>query len=406
HYTQRMANRSAVKLNSSQPHFLQFNDLACETVGGKVIFATDEWFAPAENLLKRGPPEFLPSAFTEFGKWMDGWETRRKRIPGHDWCIVQLGVPGVIHGFDVDTSYFTGNYTPSVSIQAACLDELSLPSLSLEGDRTGMAASKSQFDAVSQLHSENWEELVSVTELRPGYADSCHNYFSVTFPHRVTHIRLNMYPDGGIARLRVYGIGQRDWSTVSSQEEMDLVALVNGGVCVGYSDAHFGHPRNMIGLGRADNMADGWETARRLDRPRVLQADEKGILQVPGFEWAIFRLGHLGVIKNIEIDTNHFKGNFPDSCKIEACQLTPEEEKTFISCKWINGKSPRWINLLPPQKLKPHYRHFYSRESVLQCGPVTHVRLLIAPDGGISRVRLWGNPVSKKSANLGQASKL
>ncbi|XP_017537889.1 allantoicase isoform X2 [Pygocentrus nattereri] len=361
-----MADRTAVKLNSSQPHFLQFNDLACEAVGGKVVFATDEWFAPAENLLKRGPPEFLASAFTEFGKWMDGWETRRKRIP----------------------------------------DELSLPSLSLEGDRTGMAASESQFEAVSQLHSENWEELVSVTELKPGYADSCHNYFSVTFPHRVTHIRLNMYPDGGIARLRVYGVGQRDWSTASSQEKMDLVAMVNGGVCVGYSDAHFGHPRNMIGLGRADNMADGWETARRLDRPKVLKIDEKGILQVPGFEWAVFRLGHLGVISNVEIDTNHFKGNFPDSCKIEASCLTSKEEKTFISCKWNNSKGPRWRNLLPPQKLKPHYRHFYSRDSVLQCGPVTHVRLLIAPDGGVSRLRLWGHPVVNNSANLGQVSKL
>ncbi|XP_066533758.1 allantoicase isoform X2 [Hoplias malabaricus] len=349
---------------------------------------------------------FLASAFTEFGKWMDGWETRRKRIPGNDWCIVQLGVPGVIHGFDVDTSYFTGNYAPSISIQAACLDDLSFPSLTPDGDRTGMAATESQFEAVSQLHSENWDELVRVTELRPGYADSCHNYFNVTFPKRVTHIRLNMYPDGGIARLRVYGVGQRDWSTVSSQEEVDLVALVNGGVCVGYSDAHFGHPRNMIGLGRAENMADGWETARRLDRPQVLKVDERGILQVPGFEWAIFRLGHLGEINKIEIDTNHFKGNFPDSCKVEACRLTPEEEKTFIYEKWSSGTVTRWRTLLPPQKLKPHFRHIYSRNSVLQSGPVTHVRLTIAPDGGVSRLRLWGHPVYNNSTNLGPTSKL
>ncbi|XP_007260900.3 allantoicase [Astyanax mexicanus] len=401
-----MANRSAVKLNSSQPDFLQFNDLACETVGGKVIFATDEWFAPALNLVKKGPPEFIASAFTEFGKWMDGWETRRKRIPGHDWCIVELGVPGVIYGFDVDTSYFTGNYAPSISIQAACLDKLPLPSLCLDGDRTGMAASESQFKAVSELHSENWEEIVAVTKLKPGYADSCHNYFSVNFPRRVTHIRLNMYPDGGIARLRVYGIGQRDWSSAPSQEEVDLVALVNGGVCVGYSDAHFGHPRNMIGLGRGDNMADGWETARRLDRPKVLKVDKRGILQVPGFEWAIFRLGHLGVINRIEIDTNHFKGNFPDSCQIEACQLTPEQEQTFMSRRWSNSNGPIWRKLLPPQKLKPHYRHFYSGDSVLKCGSVTHVRVLIAPDGGVSRLRLWGQPIFSGSGNPYTASKL
>ncbi|KAG7316505.1 hypothetical protein KOW79_020046 [Hemibagrus wyckioides] len=401
-----MENRSAVKLDSGQPDFVQFNNLACETAGGKVIFATDEWFAPARNLLKREPAEFLPSAFTEFGKWMDGWESRRKRIPGHDWCIVQLGVPGVVHGFDVDTSFFTGNYAPSISIQAACLDGLVLPSLVLEGDRTGMAASESQFEAVAQLHSESWEEIVPVKMLRPGYSDSCHNFFSVTYPHRVTHIRLNMYPDGGIARLRVYGVGQRNWSSVSSQEEMDLVTLVNGGVCVGYSDAHFGHPRNMIGLGRADSMADGWETARRLDRPKVLTMDEKGILQVPGFEWAIFRLGHPGVISRIEIDTNHFKGNFPDWCKIEACSLTPEEEQTYIRHKWSSDKGPTWKILLLPQKLKPHYRHLYSGECVLQCGSVSHVRLVIAPDGGVSRLRLWGHIISSKSTNPHQISKL
>ncbi|XP_067274698.1 allantoicase isoform X3 [Pseudorasbora parva] len=352
-----MANRPVQKAVSSQPHFLQFNNLACETAGGKVIFATDEWFAPARNLLKRDPPEFIASAFTEYGKWMDGWETRRKRIPGHDWCVVQLGVPGIIHGFDVDTSFFTGNYAPYAAIQAACLDQI--PSFTLEGDRTGMAASPSQFEAVSKLNSDSWVEIVPMTELKPGYSESCHNYLSVSYPHRVTHIRLNIYPDGGIARLKVYGIGKKDWSTLPSQDLVDLVALVNGGVCVGYSDAHYGHPRNTIGegffglttLGRADNMGDGWETARRLDRPKILRVDEKGILQVPGCEWAVLRLGHPGIISKIELDTNHFKGNFPDSCKIEACSLTPDEENNLILDQWRSDKSPDWRILLPPQKV-------------------------------------------------------
>lgn len=399
-----MANRPVQKETSSQPHFIQFNNLACETAGGKVIFATDEWFAPARNLLKRDPPEFIASAFTEYGKWMDGWETRRKRIPGHDWCIIQLGVPGIIHGFDVDTSFFTGNYAPYTSIQAACLDPML--SFTLEGDRTGMAASPRQFESVAQLSSDSWEELVPMTKLKPGYSESCHNYLNVTYPHRVTHIRLNIYPDGGIARLKVYGIGKKDWSTVSSQDLVDLVALVNGGVCVGYSDAHYGHPRNMIGLGRADNMGDGWETARRLDRPKVLKVDEKGILQVPGFEWAILRLGHPGIISKIEVDTNHFKGNFPDSSKIEACCLTPDEENNLIRNQWRSDKTPKWRILLPPQKLKAHHRHLFSGESVVQCGPVTHVRLVIAPDGGVSRLRLWGGPVSNNMTRPQQISKL
>ncbi|XP_030626877.1 allantoicase [Chanos chanos] len=400
-----MAQRSILKVSTGHPDFLQFNNLACETAGGKVIFATDEWFAPASNLLKREPPQFIASAFTQFGKWMDGWETRRKRIPGHDWCIVQLGVPGVVHGFDVDTSFFTGNHAPSASIQAACLDEI--PPFTLEGDRTGMAATEDQFESVAKLKSEMWEELVPVTELKPGYSDSCHNYFTVTSPRRFTHLRLNMFPDGGIARLRVYGVGQKDWPGVSSQDPVDLIALVNGGVCLGYSDAHFGHPRNMIGLGRADNMGDGWETARRLDRPKVLKLDEMGILQVPGYEWAVFRLGHPGIISHIEVDTNHFKGNFPDSCKIEACTLTPEEEEHFVRKKWSSDEGPKWRLLLPAQKLKPHHRHFYSGDAALQCGTVSHIRLVIAPDGGVSRLRLWGCPVfSDSSASPRLSSKL
>ncbi|XP_047243457.1 allantoicase isoform X2 [Girardinichthys multiradiatus] len=392
-----MAERRLTAKTSAELDFLQFNDLACETVGGKVIFATDEWFAPAKNLLKREPPQFIASAFTEFGKWMDGWETRRKRIPGHDWCIIQLGVPGLIYGFDVDTSFFTGNHSPYVSIQAACLDEL--PPFTPGEDRTGMAATETQIAAVAKLSSEAWPELVSVSELQPGYSDCCHNYFRVSFKRRVTHLRLNMYPDGGIARLRVFGIGMRDWSSVPINQDVDLVALTSGGVCLGYSDAHFGHPRNMIGLGLAANMADGWETARRLDRPKKLKADQRGILRVPGWEWAVFRLGHPGLISSIEVDTNHFKGNFPDSCRIEACLLTPEEEMRCIQTRWNSGK---WEVLLPPQKLRPHQRHHYSKADLTLNRPVSHVRLIIAPDGGVSRLHLWGRLISVTGAPANQ----
>ncbi|XP_078799229.1 allantoicase isoform X3 [Oryzias latipes] len=276
---------------------------------------------------------------------MDGWETRRKRIPGHDWCIIQLGVPGSIYGFDVDTSFFTGNHSPHISIQGGCLDQM--PAFTLDGDRTGMAASSSEMAAAAKLGSEAWPELVGVSPLQPGYSDCCHNYFRTDFRGRVTHLRLNMLPDGGIARLRVYGVGLRDWSTVSTNQKVDLVALTNGGMCLGYSNAHFGHPRNMIGLGQAANMADGWETARRLDRPKELKVNECGILQVPGYEWAVFRLGHPGVISSIEVDTTHFKGNFPDSCRLEACLLTQEEERHLIKTSW---NSVKWEELLPPQK--------------------------------------------------------
>ncbi|KAM9840373.1 allantoicase [Aulostomus maculatus] len=399
-----MAERRAAGTAPLEPDFLQFNDLACETVGGRVIFASDEWFAPAANLLKRDPPRFEASAFTEFGKWMDGWETRRKRTAGHDWCLVQLGVPGRVYGVEVDTSFFTGNHSPAMSLQAACLEPP--PTFTLEGDRTGMAVSDSQLAAVAKLGSEAWPELVCVSQLKPGYSDCCHNYFQVTFNRRVTHLRLNMYPDGGIARLRVFGVGQRDWSSVSASQDIDLVALTNGGVCLGCSDAHFGHPRNMIGVGQAANMADGWETARRLDRPRILEVDKRGILQVPGYEWAVFRLGHPGVISSIEVDTKHFKGNSPDSCRLEACTLTPQEEARYFRTSWDSGN---WQILLPPQKLRPHHTHLYGPEATVLSSPVTHVRLVIAPDGGVSRLRLWGQPtpVAKTPTNQGRpASKL
>uniref|UniRef100_A0A8D3CGA4 Allantoate amidinohydrolase n=1 Tax=Scophthalmus maximus TaxID=52904 RepID=A0A8D3CGA4_SCOMX len=352
---------------------------------------------PAANLLKRETPQFIADAFTDFGKWMDGWETRRKRTAGHDWCVVQLGVPGRIHGVDVDTSFFTGNHSPCVSIQATCLDDP--PTFSLEGDRTGMAASGTQLAAVAKLGSEAWPELVGVSELKPGYTDCCHNYFKVDFNHRVTHLRLNMHPDGGISRLRVYGVGQRDWSSDSTHQDVDLVALTNGGVCLGYSDAHFGHPRNMIGLGRAANMADGWETARRLDRPKELKVDQRGILQVPGEEWAVFRLGRPGVVSSVEVDTNHFKGNFPDSCRVEACTLTPEDEVRCVGTRWRSGT---WQMLLPPQKLRPHHRHLYGEAVLAPPRAVSHVRLIIAPDGGVSRLRLWGRPVPITAAPTNQ----
>ncbi|XP_076011158.1 allantoicase isoform X3 [Genypterus blacodes] len=340
---------------------------------------------------------------------------------GHDWCIIQLGVPGLIYGFDVDSSFFTGNHSPHVSIQAACLDDP--PTLTLEGDRTGMAASDSQLAAVAKLSSETWPELLCVSELNPGYNDSCHNYFHVNFNHRVTHLRLNMFPanqnDDGVFRWR-----DSQTQSVWHRAERLVVCPYQPGHRLGGSDQRRSLPGlqrrplwtstqhdwyNTLGLGRASSMADGWETARRLDRPKELEADERGILQVPGWEWAVFRLGHPGVISSIEVDTNHFKGNFPDSCRIEACTLTPEEEAESIRSRWNSGT---WRVLLPPQKLGPHNRRHFSEAELTQSGAVTHVRLVIAPDGGVSRLRLWGPPMptstrtAKQPATQSPKSKL
>ncbi|KAM5262797.1 putative inactive allantoicase [Ctenodactylus gundi] len=375
------------------PDFTQLIDMASEAVGGKVLFATDDFYAPAENLLKSDNPTFKEHEYTEFGKWMDGWETRRKRIPGHDWCVIKLGVPGTIRGFDVDISYFSGNHPPQMSIQAANLEEDNLPEILPRGVRTGAAATPEEFRAIEELKSDKWVCLVPMTELKPGNPACSHNYFLVSAPQRWTHVRLNIFPDGGVARFRVYGTGQKDWIATNPKELVDLVAIAFGGICVGFSNAHFGHPNNIIGVGRAKSWADGWETARRADRPPVLEKDEKGILMVPGCEWAMFRLAHPGVITRIEIDTKHFKGSFPDNCKVDGCILTSQEEEEMARKEWVLP-SHKWKPLLPVTKLSPNQNHEFQSLTLDLQDVITHARLTIVPDGGVSRLRLMGFPSS------------
>ncbi|KAK7072847.1 hypothetical protein SK128_007825 [Halocaridina rubra] len=380
-----MALRDTETTFEQKPKYAELNNLASEKLGGKILFATDDWFAVAENLLKDSDAEWKEGLFTDCGKWMDGWETRRKRIPGHDWCILRLGVPGVIEGIDADTSFFTGNYVPRISVQAAVLSPREEASIPERRSEMGKAACSGVLEHVNRLHSENWETIIPMTEARPGYRDTCHTYISTTVKKRWTHIRLNVYPDGGIARLRVFGYATPNWENAHPNELVDLAAITNGGVCLEYSDAHYGHPRNLISPGRGINMADGWETARRLDRPSVLAADSRGVLQVPGYEWTVLRLGHPGKIRKIEIDTHHFKGNFPDSCRIDGCLLGPQD----IDDGSLGTNDSLWKPILLPQKLSAHSRHFFDNE-LENSDAVSHVRIVIAPDGGISRVRLYG----------------
>lgn len=242
------------------------------------------------------------------------------------------------------------------------------------------------------MRSDEWPFLVPVSEVKSGDCDTRHNYFLVTLKQRWTHLRLNLYPDGGVARLKIYGTMFRDWSLSGRNQLIDLAAMVNGGACVGYSDAQLGHPRNILGIGRAKSMKDGWETRRNVERPPVLKVDDNGILLISGNEWAVFRMGHLGVITHVEIDTTHFKGNVPDTFKLEACTLSMEEEKEYIAQKWTLKQNAKWIILFPPTKLNSHKRHFFYGPAIKTLGVFTHVRLTIFPDGGISRMRLWGFP--------------
>ena len=317
------------------PSFTARAELASSRVGGRAIATNDDFFAGKANLVKPGAPIFIPGKYTSRGKWMDGWESRRRRTPGHDWCIVRLGMRGVIHGVNVDTRFFTGNFPSHCSIDAVDIPRV-LPARDYATD------------------GPPWTTVLEKTTLR-GDGD---NFLAIDNRQPWTHLRLNIFPDGGVARLRVYGDVVIDWPRVArSRRDVDLAAIVNGGLAIEASDRHYGNPNNMLMPGRAPNMGDGWETKRR---------------RGPGHDWAVVRLGAPGVITKVEVDTNHYKGNYPDSASLEG--------------RLADGT---WVELLAQTKLRAHHRHFFTRE-LPQHAPVAHVRLNIYPDGGISRLRVYG----------------
>ena len=319
--------------------FTPLVDLASERFGGRAVAANDDFFAPKENLVKRSAAIFIPDKYTDRGKWMDGWETRRRRTPGHDWCIVQLGLPGVLHSVVVDTAFFRGNFPSHCS-----LDACTAP------------ANASGDDLASQRTV--WTTVLGRSELE----GDTQNTFDVSSSRRYTHVRLNIYPDGGVARLRVLGEVVPDWQTIfAKQEEIDVASIVHGGRVVDVSDRFFGEPHNMLMPDRAANMGDGWETRRR---------------RGPGHDWAVVRLGVESTIRRVEVHTSHFKGNYPDSCSIDA-----------------SGDRARWAVLLPQTNLKPDHVHVYESE-LQDVGPAADLRLNIYPDGGISRFRVFGAPTA------------
>jgi allantoicase len=326
----------------SEPSFTKLTDLAAERLGGKTILCSDDFFAEKENLLKPGRGIFIPDKYTDRGKWMDGWESRRKRTPGHDWCIIQLATSGKIFGVDVDTNHFLGNHPPHASIEACNIAQIE----------------KIEFNKIE------WNEILPKSPLQPG----SQNFYEIEDRNIYTHLCLNIYPDGGVARLKVYGEVFKDWSLIKPDEVIDLAAAVNGAKSILCNDMFFSHMDNLIMPGRGINMGDGWETKRnRTPNNR---------------DWVIVRLAHKGVIEKILVDTCHFKGNYPDSCLIEGCNISMEEEKN------LNTDKIKWSTILPQSKLQADNEHCF--EKIISSEIFTHVRLNIFPDGGISRIRLWG----------------
>lgn len=318
----------------------RYVNLASARLGAEAVRATDEFFAPKARMLDDAPAVFIADKYDDHGKWMDGWETRRRRDGGRDHCIVKLAWPGTIHGLDIDTSHFTGNYPPAASIEA-CMSETEpgddgpwvtlQPAMSLDGDAH-------HFVALERAGPFNW-------------------------------LRVNMFPDGGIARLRVYGEPWCDWSARDANSVHELTALENGGRIVAYNNAHYGSPWALLAPGRGVDMGDGWETRRRRE---------------PGNDWIIVQLGTPGNIEKIEVDTAHFKGNFPESCSIQAAMVEGGTDQSVIT------QSMFWNELLGREKLGMDAIHEFDGNAIGALGPISHLRLNIFPDGGVSRLRLFG----------------
>lgn len=320
--------------------FVHFVDLASERLGASVVAANDEFFGEKDRLIA-GKPPVANDVYTDRGKWMDGWETRRRREPGFDWAVVRLGATGIVHGVDVDTTHFKGNYPESCAIDVYCAPGLPSPSWN---------------DAA-------WREVLPRTLLR----GDGHNLFPIRDASRASHVRLRIVPDGGVARLRVYGEVVADWARLRTRGQVDLAAVEHGGIVVAASDMFFGHRHNLIMPGEARSMADGWETRRR---------------RGGGNDWAIVRLGAPGTIERIEVDTRHFKGNAPGACSLEAC---------VVPARHPAGDEVIWREILPYSPLLPDARLAFEDELARVEG-VSYVRFNIYPDGGVARLRIFGRP--------------
>ena len=323
-------------MTEPMPDFTQLPDVASRALGGSVVHANDELFAARENLVTPGPPAYDASAFGPRGKVYDGWETRRRRTPGNDFAIIRLGVRSVVEGVVVDTSHFTGNYPPRVSIDAVDVDG---------------------YPSVEELVGASWQPLVPVSAVR---GDTL-NAFPVSGPRRCTHVMLSIHPDGGVARLRVHGRPAPDRSLLTGT--IDLAALENGGDVVACSEQFYAAARNVLMPGRARTTAEGWENARRRDA---------------GNDHLTIRLAGPGVVRRLVVDTMCFLGNAPESVRVRGTSGDPASDPDH------------WTELLPRTPLQPDTRHVFPVAEPAGTAAVEHVRVDVYPDGGLARLRVLG----------------
>ena len=317
-------------------------DLAQPRLGSKVIFNTDDFFASANRIINPLPPVFKEGLFDKNGKWMDGWESRRKRISGHDYLIIRLGKPGSIRKVDIDTSHFNGNQ-PSM--------------ISLEG-----CYSKS-----NNIKSLKWKTLVGKKKVKA----NSHHIFKTSSKLIFTHIKLNIFPDGGVARLRLYGSISKTNNNFGNKT-INLASLLNGASVIACNNEHFGKAENILAPGKAKNMGDGWETRRRRNK---------------GFDWLILNSIKGRKIDKIEISTHHFKGNFPSHCSLQATFI-PNNKSSSLIVKSSN----KWKFLMNKVNLSANKTHIFKNE-LMKNENINFIKINIFPDGGISRFKIFGKSI-------------
>lgn len=406
-------------------------NFASATAGARILFATDEWFATADNLLKDRPPIFDPSLYCGEGKVMDGWESRRRREAGHDWCLISLSHRATIVGIEIDTAHFTGNNVPLISIEVADFSPSHVTNLVrnlpgsverlLYGGQQGTGCTPEEVSVAERVCRKDieWSELLSMTALRPGFEESRMHYYITTGNDRVgTHLRVNYFPDGGVARLRIWGIdapatirmknpiylpittgkictvilhsSTDEPPSRKEYKDPEISCQTFGGEGMGCSNKHYGEPCQLIQPTMGKDMSDGWETARHPSRSSILVKNiATGLVDSPLMDWAILKLGKLGTnsVARIIVDTKHFRGNYPESVLVEGCFVRHDES---ISNEDI------WFTLVPRTRMAPDSEHVFERDlDQLENfnRAVNHLRVSIFPDGGLSRVRLYGQPL-------------
>jgi len=321
-------------------------NLASPKMGTKILAFSDDFFGEVTRMLNDKDPIFIEDKYDNHGKWMDGWESKRRRDGGNDWAILKLGSAGIISKIEIDTSYFTGNFPPFFSLEGI-------------------------YSETEPNKDSNWKSLIAKTNL----VGDCKNNFELNLKEKFNFVRLQIFPDGGVARIRLFGEVKYNWDRFNNEEIIELSSLKLGGSILAYNNAHYGDVSALLSEGRGKTMGDGWETRRRRE---------------PGNDWIIIKLAQKGIIEKIEIDTAHFKGNYPDRASIQAISIDKN-----ITTKDLIQSSENWDVILDETKLTADNIHEYEINSNSKA-EATHIRLNIYPDGGVSRLRIFGKKLDDK----------